>query len=655
VLARAPNRSYGGGIDFEGTDLRSVAAGVAVIVFAWACLACFAARAHAAAGDLDPGFGAGGVALTDFDIDDGADAVALQPDGKIVGVGRVFFESGANDAFVYRLNPDGSPDTSFSHDGKTTLDVSIHDDAYAVAVQPDGKIVVAGGSDGDAWVYRLNTDGSPDLGFDGDGVTKLDFGGKNETARAVAIRPDGKIVVLGDTANAATPNDIAVWRLTTTGGLDSTFDADGLATVDTGGNDQAAALALRPDGKIVIAGTQDFDTITVYRLLANGAPANTLNDARDPTYDADGLMYVSYGAGVSARALALRPDGKIVVAGTLGGPTQIDGIVARLQPNGATSVDDDGLDHSFDGDGVAVIDTGTRDFLRGLALQPDGKVVVSGAVENGMADDAVVWRLQPNGGPGQTNGAFDTSFSGDGTALIDRGAANENMGALAVQPDRRIVGVGRVGTDAATYRLFGDPFQLTVSKTGRGSVTSAPAGIACGAVCAHPFDDGTRPTLTATPAADWRFAGFSGSGCSGKGPCAVTMTADRAVSASFVPAAFGAKTLVTLKLAKRRIRAKGPLPVRVTNRNGFSVRGRLSGKTVAKVAASRLRRVKLRAKAFTVGAHKRKTVKLRLPRALRLLLEDQGKLTLRVTAKVKDPAGHTRRVKKRVKPRLKPS
>jgi hypothetical protein len=116
---------------------------------------------------------------------------------------------------------------------------------------------------------------------------------------------------------------------------------------------------------------------------------------------------------------------------------------------------------------------------------------------------------------------------------------------------------------------------------------------------------------------------------------------------------FGARTLVSLRLASRRIPAEGPIRVRVRNRNGFAIRGRLSGRTARKVNASARRVVKLRAKRFRVRAVSRKTVKLALPRPLRQLLSSKGKLRLRLTAKVRDPAGVTRTVRKRVSLRLK--
>jgi hypothetical protein len=117
--------------------------------------------------------------------------------------------------------------------------------------------------------------------------------------------------------------------------------------------------------------------------------------------------------------------------------------------------------------------------------------------------------------------------------------------------------------------------------------------------------------------------------------------------------AFGSNTLVTLKLAATRIRARGPLEVRVSNGNGFAIAGRLSGQTINRVSVTRKRRIKLKAKSFLVAAHARKTVTLRLPKVLQRLLKREGKLRLRLTAKVKDPAGNTRTVKKSVTPKLK--
>ena len=116
--------------------------------------------------------------------------------------------------------------------------------------------------------------------------------------------------------------------------------------------------------------------------------------------------------------------------------------------------------------------------------------------------------------------------------------------------------------------------------------------------------------------------------------------------------AFGSRTLVTLNLAVRRIPRSGPIKVRVRNGNGFAVAGKLWGQTTKKVAASRLRRIRLKAKALSVAANARRTIQLGLPKPLRKLLARKRKLTVRLIAKVRDPARNSRTVKKRVTLRL---
>jgi hypothetical protein len=118
---------------------------------------------------------------------------------------------------------------------------------------------------------------------------------------------------------------------------------------------------------------------------------------------------------------------------------------------------------------------------------------------------------------------------------------------------------------------------------------------------------------------------------------------------------FGARTLVTLALAGKRIPARGPVKVRVANGNDFAVSGRLAGRTPTKVNASRRRVVRLAARRFTVGAQAKKTVKLRLPKPLRTVLQRRRRLALRLIAKVTDPAGRARTVRKTVTLRLKRS
>ena len=160
------------------------------------------ASAQGAPGDLDTSFATGGKQTTDFGGNDAAYGSALsQSDGKLVVVGRTFAGAGAGMNFaIARYRADGMLDTTFSADGKTT-DTDFGGDSFAhgVALQGDGKIVVVGNTNAggtfDFAVARYNPDGSLDLSFSGDGRQITDMSGGTDSAAAVVIQPDGKIVV----------------------------------------------------------------------------------------------------------------------------------------------------------------------------------------------------------------------------------------------------------------------------------------------------------------------------------------------------------------------------------------------------------------------------------------------------------------------------
>jgi len=209
-------------------------------------------------GDLDVTFGNDGIVTTDFGGADEGRAVALQKDGKIVvaGVTAGLYPL-PSDFAVARYNKDGNLDMSFGVGGKVINDFGGNDEGLAVVLQKDGKIVVAGESDDDFAIARYNTDGSLDLTFGTGGKVTTDFGGVDE-GRAVALQKDGKIVVAG-----ASDGDFAVARYNTDGSLDLTFGTGGKVINDFGGNNQGFAVALQKDDKIVVAGILDVNFAVV--------------------------------------------------------------------------------------------------------------------------------------------------------------------------------------------------------------------------------------------------------------------------------------------------------------------------------------------------------------------------------------------------------
>jgi uncharacterized delta-60 repeat protein len=402
-------------------------AGVVLVLLATGTLW---ARELAAAGDLDTTFNQTGRFVTAFGpaiTDARANAVAVQPDGKIVLAIKRDVQQNPTFALM-RLNPDGSLDNTFSV-GIVVVDLGgAEAEARAVAVQKDGKIVAAGygvfGPSIRFVVARLNPDGSPDTSFDVDGVALADFGpGKTAVGFAVSVQKDGKIVVAG---GAGDPGflDFALARFTPDGRLDPSFSRDGKVTTDFGDDERSFALAIQKDGKIVAAGGtgEDGADFELARYQKNGR--------LDRSFGGDGKVTTDFGGEELANALVIQKDGRLVVAGFSEAADQGAIALARYQKDGR-------LDRSFDGDGKVLTDFGFHSLAFGVGIEPDGRIVVAGAATPGTEFDFLVARYQANGQP-------DPSFSTDGWLTTDFGDGDLAFG-VAIQPDGRIVAAGMTG------------------------------------------------------------------------------------------------------------------------------------------------------------------------------------------------------------------
>ena len=219
--------------------------------------------AGAAGGGLDPTFGSGGKVLTDFRplSTDYAYAVAIQPTGGTVAAG--FSDAAGSSDFALARYKDGDLDASFGSGGKVLTDfgTSSTDQALAVAIQPNGKIIAAGWSTAPAHydfaLARYNVDGRLDTSFGSDGKVLTNFGAAStyQVALAIAIQPNGKIVVAGHSdAAVARIADFALARYTADGRLDPSFGSGGRGLTDCGGIDGATGVAIQPNGRILAAG-----------------------------------------------------------------------------------------------------------------------------------------------------------------------------------------------------------------------------------------------------------------------------------------------------------------------------------------------------------------------------------------------------------------
>lgn len=245
-------------------DGKIVVAGLATAGTLVTADADFAVARYNADGSLDTGFGSGGKASTSIAGKyDAAQGLALQGDGKIVLVGRVAVNGSSDPDFgIVRTNADGSPDTGFGVGSSVRTDFGLGnwEEATDVAVQADGRILVTGrvrvGGVFNLALARFNADGSPDAGFFGvTGLATTAVSTQADVAKALAIQGDGKLVVVGQAASLSANPDMVVARYLADGSLDAAFGAAGKLTVDFfGAIDGADAVAVQPDGKIIVGG-----------------------------------------------------------------------------------------------------------------------------------------------------------------------------------------------------------------------------------------------------------------------------------------------------------------------------------------------------------------------------------------------------------------
>ncbi|HEX6116934.1 MAG TPA: hypothetical protein VFY99_07515 [Solirubrobacterales bacterium] len=411
------------------------------VTFLWvwlagfACMAAGAAPAAALPGELDPTFGSGGTVVTDLGAIEVITDVALQPDGKIVVAG-----SATGRILVARYNPDGSLDPTFSDDGFVVTSFGMGAGGWSVALQPDGKIVVAGSTSTgpgpqNLALLRYNADGSLDASFDGDGMLFTDLGA-SEVSTGIALGPSGNIVVSARNFSGD-PEDLVTVRYGSDGSLDGTYGAGGVATTDLGGDERAESLVVEADGKVVVggfivgAGTAD---LVVARYSAIGAP--------DPTFDGDGVAIADSGAFDIGFSLAAQNDGYLLGGLVAAGLNETPAI-ARFTNGGA-------LDPGFAGGGFTLLDLGPEGQAPvNLLTQPDDSVLFTPGTS-----DFEVGRLTPLG-------RLDPTFGTGGIASVDFGA-DAAINALALQPDGQIVGAGFTSAGA-------EPENIALARLGGGN------------------------------------------------------------------------------------------------------------------------------------------------------------------------------------------
>lgn len=452
-------------------------------------------------GAYDPTFGNNGRVLTDFNNgQDQANAVVIQPDGKIIAAG--FTKTGGDaDIALARYLSDGTLDAGFGTGGKVSTKVgTLSDIARDIALQPDGKILICG-STADVLTFnnpsyfvlaRYAVDGKLDLTFGSTGVITTDVNAdeENDIARSLAILPNGRIVVAGYSA-VSLASKISVVRYRASGLIDNTFGKNGALTTEVKGyGNFCTKIQILPDQSLMLSGMAeniDFKDVFLVKLRSAGVV--------DSTFGLNGRVIRSLSPkDDNAWSMALRTDGRILVAGDTraDGAFYTDATLLQFNANGSK-------DASFGDDGVVLADLGTsEDKAHALLLLPDGKLFLGGQTYNqeGFNDWAMV-QYQANGMP-------DAAFGVQGVKTQRFPPATDALlNALALRPDGKVLAAGSIGNKAAMAMLTPDgALENTFGQGGKtlvegikGASFSAAEALPDNKVLAagYEYDDNTLP------------------------------------------------------------------------------------------------------------------------------------------------------------------
>ena len=367
--------------------------------------------------------------------DDVANAVVLANEDEPIVVGN-YNKGLENGGFIYQFSEDGEMDNSFGHEGKVYLHSSFSTTLQSVARQPDGKLLVTG-TDYDllegahVLLSRFHSNGKPDssFGIHGRVITTLTPGSDVERGLSVGLQSDGRVIVLAGKTSLVS-SSFYLLRYTSAGVLDESFGTGGVVVLDMDIQENGFAgytqrLAIQPDNKILVTGEKmetGNNNIAVRRYMADGSIDASFHGGNLVTVDFNGAEDCGY-------ALSLQADGKIVVTGSsISSSTMASIALVRLLSNGER-------DLSFSGDGRLELNSEASVFPSALAIQADGKILVSGTMSDGMNNTKMaVARWHQAGIPDSTwgeNGVAVIGSSGDGRDVV-LGMALQSIGKVLV-------------------------------------------------------------------------------------------------------------------------------------------------------------------------------------------------------------------------------
>ncbi|MBS1545944.1 MAG: T9SS type A sorting domain-containing protein [Bacteroidetes bacterium] len=324
----------------------------------------------------------------------------------------------------------GQLDTSFGIGGMAFLDMDTsYFSVVDMAIQNDGKILVTGrinsGQGWDIYLVRCLPDGAPDQSFGNQGIVQTDIGTFWDEGRAIAVQPDGKIIVAAQ-SQVDIFGVLKLARYLPDGTLDATFATGGMASTPPPSYGSPYDIALNAEGDILVAGSSgDLSEIAVFRFTANGIP--------DSTFHADGIFNLSIAFGFNwAPRIMVQQDGSLLMAVVFGQSGAYDVGLVKLQSNGD-------LDLAFGDQGIATLSVSPGDeMIGGLGVQSDGSIIIAGQTDYYLNYDMFAARFTPGG-------ILDASFGSNGVSRISISIGQDGARDLVIQPDDAILLTGYSG------------------------------------------------------------------------------------------------------------------------------------------------------------------------------------------------------------------
>jgi uncharacterized delta-60 repeat protein len=413
-------------------------------------------------GTIDTSFATNGILILQPNTigTDVANGMEVLPNDNVLLAGSTETGFLLSDAAVYRILPNGEVDPTFGVNGVSIFDCGgTQDYVQTMKVLPNGKMIIAGGvydggADVNFFAARLTENGSLDATFGTNGIAIIPnpAGVGEDVANAIAIQPDGKIILAGEwKVPGFTDGHTALVRLNENGSIDNSFGTNGIVNVTNSGfaNDLANDVLLLSDGSIITTGYADvLDQRVIIEKFNNSG-------ALDPTFGNNGIAIYNLTTGYDVGwAIKQHPDGKILIAGKIGngGPAFSDFLLMAITSNGA-------LDPNFGIGGVASKNIKVSEAALDLLVEPSGKIVLAGASGVGGlgGDDYAVCRFTENG-------TVDSSFGTNGATISVIASFFSEAAVIGMQSNGKLVVGGRGATiknDYALVRYFSDPITAT--------------------------------------------------------------------------------------------------------------------------------------------------------------------------------------------------